>query len=88
MANKDEYEGPQFTAHDDDGNDYVLTPVYRRRDDAVGAPVGTGYEIGDLIRIWTSGGASVRREGQGCYTILSSRAGGEIAVTSRDAKAI
>lgn len=88
MAHQDEYEGPQFTAHDGDGNDYVLTPVYRRREDSTGSPIGNGYEIDDLVRIWTAGGGAVRREGPGRYTILSSRAGRDIIVTSRDAKAI
>lgn len=88
MAHQDEYEGPQFTAHDSNGNDYVLTPVYRRRDDAEGSPIGDGYETCDLIRIWTAGGESVRREGPGRYTILSSHSGGEVSITSRDARAV
>lgn len=88
MAQQDEYEGPRFTAHDRQGVDYVLTPVYRRCDDAEGRPLGKGYEDCDIIRIWTTGGETVRHDGVGRYTILSNDPDGEITLTSRDAKAV
>jgi hypothetical protein len=87
---EEEYEGPRFTAHDRAGREYVLTPVYRRRTDPSGhTAAGGGYETGDLIRLVTPSGSTVRRDGTGRYTVLDGGAhGGETTLTSGDPKAV
>jgi hypothetical protein len=84
----EEYEGPRFTACDEAGNEYVLTPVYRCRTDGAGRPAGGGYEAGDLAMIVSTTGDRVRRDAPGRYTLLDSRTGGETRLTSRDPQAV
>lgn len=84
----EEYEGPRFTAHDDAGNEYVLTPVYRCRTDGAGQRAGGGYEARDLAMIVSTTGDRVRWDGPGRYTLLDSRTGGEMRLTSRDPQAV
>lgn len=86
----EEYEGPRFAARDRDGKEYVLTPVYRRRTDPSGrTAAGGGYEAGDLVRLVTPAGGTVRRDGPGRYTILDGGSqGSETTLASADPKAV
>lgn len=85
-----EYEGPRFTARDEAGTEYVLTPVYRRRTDSSGhTAAGGGYEAGDLVRLVTPAGGTVRRDRTGRYTVLDGGSqGDEITLTSNHPKAV
>lgn len=88
LTQPDEYNGPSFVAHDDAGNDYMLVPVYRCQFDSAGDRVGTGYEIDDLVRLWTATGDVVRRDELGRYTILHNDPRRQITLTSSHPKAV
>jgi hypothetical protein len=66
----------------------MLVPVYQCHVDAVGGQVGQAYDIGDLARLWTSTGQSVRRDSPGHYTILDKDPRREVQLVSNHPKAI
>lgn len=64
-----DYEGDPFTAHDADGQTYLLTPLYRFRVAADGSRLTTASP-NDCVGFRTDAGQWVAKDGNRRYLIL------------------
>ncbi len=74
-----DYEGKTFSAFDGEGRGYVLSPVYRFRDESNGRT----YDARDCVGLLTEDGRWVRRDRKGFYAIMGTEHVLEIRLTSR-----
>ena len=77
-----DYEGKAFTAFDPDGRGYLVSPVYRFRQNEGGQRSKT-FSPGDCVGLLTEDGRWVRRDRPGRYAILGTAAAREVALSSR-----
>ena len=73
-----DYEGKVFSAFDEHGRGYVLSPVYRYRD----ASAGRTFAPVDCVGLLTEDGRWVRRDRRGHYAIMGTQTAGEVSLTS------
>lgn len=69
MSLRFDYEGDAFTARDADGQEYVLTPLYRFRVAADGERLKTKYP-NDCVGFRTDAGQFAAKDGERRYLIL------------------